>query len=82
MMLLGAVYEKRAPVAVAKSELSEFVEALKELPRHLEQLELLVTAEELTEAIELLSHTVHHGDVAHFPVLWDRLLEAWPEIIP
>ncbi len=73
MTLLGAVYERRAPVAVARSELSEFVEALRDMPRHSGHLESSAAAGELSEAIELLSHTVHHGDVAHFPVLWDRL---------
>ena len=61
MMLLGAVYERRAPISVLKEELEELIAGTKECVG--------------SEAVELLRHTVHHDDVTHFPVLWDRLCD-------
>lgn len=61
LMLLGAVYERRAPICVLKEELEELIAGTKECLG--------------SEAVELLRHSVHHDDVTHFPVLWDRLCD-------
>lgn len=80
VQLMAAVYEKRAPLRVLKQELREATGAMEEYLRHVEALvgekdseDGVAAVGEMTEALELLTHTVHHNDVMHFPVLWDRL---------
>ncbi|MCA9775427.1 MAG: hypothetical protein KC800_01865 [Candidatus Eremiobacteraeota bacterium] len=80
VQLLAAVYEKRAPLRVLKQELREATGAMEEYLQHVKALvgekegdDILAAVGEMSEALEMLTHTVHHNDIMHFPVLWDRL---------
>jgi hypothetical protein len=87
MVLLSEVYERRAPISALKSELEGLVTATNEYFQNLDEQygcgdERSAAVEEFSEALKLLRHVVDHHDVAHFPVLWDRLLGPAEILLP